>query len=748
MRAAARVLDAVPGAARGRIAHELRRADAEAMAGPPPRVCGGAPARARIGDILRPAGRCACADDATDPPTMSAPTLARRRLLGAALSLMAPWVPATRAQSPAPPPSVPAPCDDFYAHVNGAWLEATPLPADRARIGSFDDLRESNRRQLTAALALALADRRLLDTPGKRLAADFYASGMDATAIERNGIAAVQPLLAAIDALADRAALPALIAQMARLAIGAPVSIGVAPDARDKRRHRVGLSQGGLGLPDRDDYFRDDARARDVRDGYRRYVSRLLALAGATDAEAARGAAAVMVFETRLAQASLRRSEMRDPTALYNPMTLAELAGKAGGLDWRALLTALELADADVVIVGQPGFVTTVNTLAREVPLPVWKVYLRVRLLDEAAAVLPESWQQARFAFRGRVLRGLQQRPPRDEELIDLISGPLGNAPLAEGLGQLYVGRAFSPTAKARAVAMVEDIKAAMRVRIAQLDWMTAPTRARAIAKLDAMALQIGYPDRWKTYDGLQIDPQDHAGNWLRATRHETARRFARLAQPVDRGEWFSAPHTVNAFAGGFNHIVFPAGILQPPFFDPEADDAANFGAIGTVIGHEITHHFDDRGRRYDEVGNLADWWSADDARAYQARADRLAAQFSGYAPLPGHTINGVQTLGENISDLGGVAIAYDGLQRALARSAAGTDRRAAAQRFFVAFATIWRNKIRAEALITQLRSGQHSPARYRVLGPLANVPAFAEAYACPPGSPMARPEAERISIW
>jgi predicted metalloendopeptidase len=415
------------------------------------------------------------------------------------------------------------------------------------------------------------------------------------------------------------------------------------------------------------------------------------------------------------------------------------------------LFSAVDLAAADTVIVGQPGFVEVVNTLAREVPLPVWQAYLRVRLLDEASATLPMVWQEARFAFHGQVLRGVKQRPARHEEVIDVLSGPRGNAPLAEGLGQLFVSLAFSPQAKARAVAMVDDIKAAMRARIGRLAWMTFPTRERAIAKLHAMTLQIGYPDLWKSYEGLTIDPQDYAGNALRAVRWETARRYARLSQPVDRNEWFSSPHTVNAFAGGFNNIVFPAGILQPPFFDPAADDATNFGGIGAVIGHEITHHFDDRGRRFDAVGNLADWWSAEDAAAYKQRADRLAAQYSAYEPLPGHRINGVQTLGENISDLSGVEIAYEGLQLALARKppvqpAEGLP--TPSQQFFISYATIWRNKIRAEALITQLRSGQHSPARYRVLGPLANMPAFGQAFDCAPTSPMLRDASEQISIW
>jgi putative endopeptidase len=681
----------------------------------------------------------------------------RRRLLAAAAaSLFTPALRPARAQSAA------APCDDFDAYVNGAWRAATPLPDDRARIGSFDALREHNQRVLVQALEAALGDRARLDTPGKRLAADYYASGMDHAAIERRGTEAVQPLLAAIDALSDRAQLPALIGELARLLIAAPVAIAVMPDARDKRRHRVTLNQSGLGLPDRDDYFREDARAREVREGYRAYLARLLVLGGASETEAVRGTAAAMVFETRLAHASLKRTEMRDPGKLYNPMTVAQLAGKAGGLDWSALLGALDLGAADTVIVGQPGFLEAVNTLAREVPLSAWKTYLRLRLLDEAAAVLPLAWQEARFAFRSQVLRGLKQRPPRQEEVLDLISGPLGNAPLAEGLGELFVAYAFSPQARSRAISMVADIKAAMQARIEKLDWMTAPTKVRAMAKLQAMALQIGYPDRWKTYDKLAIDPTDHAGNWLRAARYESARRFARLAQAVDRNDWFSSPHTVNAFAGGFNNIVFPAGILQPPFFDAAADEATNFGGIGAVIGHEITHHFDDRGRRFDEVGNLADWWTADDAAAYTARAERVAAQYSAYAPLPGHAINGVQTLGENISDLGGVQIAYDGLQIALAReagqaavkSAAKSSADAAAgqptpsQKFFLSYATIWRDKMRAEALITQLRSGQHSPARFRVLGPLANTPAFAQAFACAPDSPMLRPQAERITIW
>lgn len=681
---------------------------------------------------------------------MRSPTPSRRRLLAAA-TLAAGAALAPRAFPQAVGAAAPDPCDDFYDYVNGEWLAATALPDDRARIGSFDGLRVRNLRVLEGALAASLADRSKLDTPGKRLAADFYASGLDAQAIEQRGLASLQPLLDSIDALADRAQLPALLAQLSMVDVDAPMSISVQPDARDKRRHRASVWQSGLGLPDRDDYFRDDVRAREVRDAYRSYLQRLLVLGGASEADAVKGAATALLVETRLANASLKRTDMRDPNKLYNPMTVTQLRARAGGLDWAALFDALALKDIDVVVVGQPGFVDAINALARELPLPAWKTYLRLRLLDEYAGTLPADWQQARFAFRGTTLRGLRQRPPRSEEVIDVIGGSFGSQPLAEGLGQIFVAQAFSPQAKARAIAMVEDIKQAMRERIARLDWMTAPTKSRAVAKLDAMTLQIGYPDRWKAYEGLVIDPADYSGNALRAARWESARRLARLHQPVDRAEWFASPHIVNAFAGGFNNIVFPAGILQPPFFDDAADDATNFGGIGMVIGHEITHHFDDRGRQYDEVGNLSDWWTAEDTKAYQARADRLAAQYAGYAPLPGHSINGVQTLGENISDLGGIKIAYDGLQIALARSpapAAQPGQPTPQQRFFFSFATIWRDKMRAEALITQLRSGQHSPPRFRVLGPLANMPAFAQAFSCPPTSPMLRAEGERITIW
>jgi putative endopeptidase len=643
-------------------------------------------------------------------------------------------------------PSVDA-CTDFDEYVNGPWRGKTPMPADRGRIGSFDELRDRSRIVVEQALADALANPTRLDTPGKRLATDFYASGMDESSIERNGLAALQPLLRAIDSLDDRAQLPALLATLARHGIDAPLRVSVMPDPGDRRRYIVSIDQGGLGLPDRDDYFRTDVRTLTLRTAYHAYRLRIAELAAVNEIEAA--AKGSYALQREFAASSMTRVARRDPRALYQLHTLQSIAEKAPGFDWRPFFAALGVADPGEFNVAAPVFITTVALAARDAPLVDWQAYLRQELLDHAAPVLPAAYRSAHFDYRGRAIRGLERDVPRTEHVITVLTGPFGSEPLAEGLGQLYVARAFSLQAKARALQMIEDIRAAMRERIRALDWMSDATKQRALHKLDAMTPKIGYPDRWKTYDGLVIAPDDFAGNWLRTREWGFSERLADLGRPVDRARWFASPHLVNAFAGGLNDIIFPAAILQPPFFDELADDAVNYGAIGSVIGHEITHHFDDRGRQFDSVGNLADWWTEQDAAAYRARAAKLAQQYSGYQPLPGQAINGLQTLGENISDLGGVKIAYDGLMRALVRNpVAPIDGWTPAQRFFLSYATIWRAKQRTESLLNQLRAGQHAPNRYRVLGTLANFPAFASAFACPPDAPMVRAPAEQVLIW
>ena len=649
-------------------------------------------------------------------------------------------------------------CTDFDAYANGRWVAATELPPDRARIGSFDALRVANDRVLETGLAELAANPARQSTPGLKLLAAHYRAGMDAAAIEKRGLSALQPWLARIDTV-ERAALPALIGEMARLQISAPLQVYVGPDAKDATRHALQLNQAGLGLPDRDDYFGTDDNSRKLQAAYRVYAERLLKAAGAP-ADAAT-LDALMAFEKDLAQASMTRVQRRDPNAIYNPMTPASLTQQAPGFDWTAWLRAYagmnaSTATAQTLIVGQPGFATGVAALAEKAPLDTWRTYLRVRALEAVAEFGPQAVAQAHFDYQQGAIRGLKAAPPRVEQVILMIGGRTGGSPLGETLGEVFVAKAFSPLAQQRALAMVADIKTAMQRRIDNLPWMSAPTKALAQAKLAAMAVKIGGPEKWKTYDGLTLAPDDFAGNLLKINAWHSAQRLAELNKPVDRARWNTSPHIVNAFAAGGNQIVFPAGILQPPFFDEKADDASNYGGIGMVIGHEITHHFDDRGRQFDAVGNLRDWWQAADAAAYKARADQVAALYSSYEPVPGVRINGRQTLGENISDLAGVQIAYDGLQIALERQRGAekqagrtvplVDGRTPEQRFFLSHATIWRGKYRTEAMVDQLRTGQHSPGRWRILGPLSNIPAFAQAFSCKPGDAMVA--GEPIVVW
>ncbi|QPF75111.1 M13 family metallopeptidase [Roseateles sp. DAIF2] len=642
-------------------------------------------------------------------------------------------------------------CTDFYAHVNGAWEASTPLPADRPRIGSFVDLRIANDALLRRALTELSAEPALQTTPGLRLVAAYYASGMDLAAIEAKGLSALASLLARIDGLQRREQLPALLAALNRVQIAAPLAAAVRQDAKDTRRHALLLQQAGLGLPDRDNYFQNDATTERIRAAYRLYAQRLLEESSGTRPEAA-ALDALWAFETRLAEASRTRVQLRDPKSNYNPMSAAELNAAAPGLDWDAYLAALTGRSDGVarLVVGQPDFARRLAQLAAETPLDIWRNYLKLRLLDAYADKLPKAYAEAHFDYRGRAIAGLQAPEPRAEAVIMEIGGRYGSAPVSLALGELFVAKAFPAEAQARASALVADIKATMRDHIRKLDWMSAPTKQRALHKLDAMALKIGAPAEWPRYPGLSLAADDYAGNTLRAAAWSFAERLAELDKPVDRARWFTSPHIVNAFAGGLNEIVFPAGILQPPFFDAKADDAVNYGGIGMVIGHEITHHFDDRGRQYDSVGNLHDWWTAEDASAYKARAERVVQLYNGYEPVPGHRINGQLTLGENISDVAGMPLAYGGLQRALARGDAAArakrDGYTPEQRFFLSNALIWRGKTRNEWLINQLRTDGHSPGPFRVRGPMSNMPAFAQAFGCKPGDPMVAPEP--IAIW
>jgi putative endopeptidase len=642
-----------------------------------------------------------------------------------------------------------APCDDFYAFVNGNWEASTELPANRARIGGFEQLRQNNNALLDKALK-ELADKPALQTtPGLKLVAAYFSSGMDEAAIEARGLTSVMPLLNRIDALQRREELPALLALLNRSGINAPLSYAVQPDRKDTRRNVLSLSQSGLGLPDPEDYVRDDERTRSIRTAYRAYAQSLLRAAGrpASDDDVKQ----LLTFETLLSEVSRSRVQLRDPNANYNPMSPAELAKAAPGINWDEYLAVLTAGakTPQRIIVGQPEFVTFVAASMAGAPLASWKQYLTVRVLDAAAPRLPKAFAMASFDYRGKTRTGLQAPPPRSEDVILQIGGRTGSEPLGLALGELFVARAFSPEAQKRSVQLVEDIRASMKERIEKLDWMTPPTKAKALEKLANMQAKIGAPDKWPQYEGLQLSTNDFAGNWLRVALWHSGQLAKDLDAPVERGRWRMAPYIVNAQAGGLNEITFPAGILQPPFFDAKADDAVNYGGIGMVIGHEITHHFDDSGRNFDSAGSLTDWWTPADAAGYKARADKVAERYSAISPLPGYNINGRLTLGENISDVSGLLIAYEGLQRALKRSGTADkkiDGYTAAQRFFLSNALIWRTKVRPEFLINQIRTDSHSPAKYRVITPMSNTPYFAQAFSCRAGSAMVAPDP--LTVW
>ena len=693
---------------------------------------------------LNPLHRC----DTPLPQISSRPGPSIRR--GPAVRLLGSFTLALALGSPLAQASPPAACTDFYAHVNSDWLSRTELPPERARIGSFDELAIANTRRLTQGLQQLLADPAQQSTPGLKLLATWYGSALDPSIAKTAGLRSLQPQLDRIAALQDRAALAPLLATHTRARLGSPLSLFVGPDNADVRRPILSVGADGLGLPDRDDYLKSDATSQRLQAAYRRYAQRLLQLAGAPHDEAT--VQSILDLETALARSMLNAVERRDPQATNHRRTLQTLATEAPGLDWRAWaraagLTPQQLADDQAFMLGQPRHAQAVAQLAQDAPLPAWQAYLRVRLLDSLAPWLADEFQSAWFDFRQRELRGVTKPTPRPEQLIDLIGGRTGFEPLAQTLGELFVREAFSPQAQARANRMVEDVRAAMKTRIDGLPWMSAVTKQRAQAKLAAMTAQIGGPAQWPDYSGLKLDPKDPAGNAMAVQAWGHDRRLAELSQPVDRNKWNTSPHIVNAFAAGLNRIVFPAGILQPPFFDEKAEDAVNYGAIGMVIGHEIIHHFDDRGRQYDHVGNLQDWWAQEDAAAYRLRADRVAAFYSQYEPLPGVRINGRQMLGENISDLGGINIAFDALKLALQRKPAPViEGRTPEQRFFLANAVIWRGKQRDQALEQQLRTGQHSPGPFRVRGPLSNMPAFAQSFGCKAGDPMVA--ADPVSVW
>lgn len=633
------------------------------------------------------------------------------------------------------------PQDDFYRFANGGWLRDTQIPADRASVGAFIQLRDESEAALRTLVEQTAASSHPAGSETQKVA-DLYRSFMDTAAVERLGVQPIQGELRRIRALSSRSQLPAFFAANARVGIGAPIAFSVSADQKNSRQHTVYLSQSGLGLPDRDYYLQEGERFQRIRDAYVSYMETLLRLAGEPNPTAR--ARAVLAFETEVARRQWDRTRNRDRNATYNPATVAQLRTQAPGFDWGAWLAAGG-ADVQNVVVRQPSYLTALDSVLATTDLSAIKAYATVRLLDASAPYLSRPFVDAAFDFRGRALSGLQENRPRWKRGIGTVEGALG-----EALGKMYVERHFRPEQKARMQELVQNLTTAYRRSIDSLEWMTPATRAQAQDKLAKFTVKIGYPDRWRDYSALEIRPGDLVGNMRRTREFEYARMIDRLGKPVDRTEWGMTPQTVNAYYNSVNNeIVFPAAILRPPFFNFEADDAVNYGAIGAVIGHEISHGFDDQGRKSDGEGNLRDWWSAEDAAAFEQRANALVAQYGEYAPLEGAPVNGRLTLGENIGDLSGLAVAYRAYKLSLGgKEAPVIDGFTGDQRFFLGWAQVWRSKAREEALRQQLLTDPHSPGMYRTNGVLVNMPEFYEAFGVKEGDRMYKPARERVKIW
>ena len=638
------------------------------------------------------------------------------------------------------------PQDDFFMYSNGGWIKNTEIPPEYSRWGSFNQLVEHNNDALHEIVEKAANSHVDPKTnPDVQKVGDYYASGMDEKTIDAARIQPIQDEFKRIDVIKDRNDLLKEIAHLHTIGVDAFFGFGSGQDAKDSTREISQAVQGGLGLPDRDYYTKTDEASKKLRDAYLEHVTKMLTLLGEPAEKAAGDAKKIMALETSLATASRTRVELRDPQKNYNKMTQTDLQKLTPNWNWADYFKGINLVEPGDINVQQPEFFKAANAAFVATPVDDWKTYLRWHLVNAAAPELSKDFVNEDFNFKDGVLRGTKQIKPRWKRVVISTDGAIG-----EALGKLYVADYFPPEAKARALELVNNLKEALSDRIKTLEWMDEPTKQQALKKLAAFTVKIGYPDKWRDYSLLKIDRGPFVLNAIRAENFEVNRELKKIGKPVDRTEWGMTPPTVNAYYNpNMNEIVFPAGILQPPFFYADADDAINYGGIGAVIGHEMTHGFDDQGRQFDAAGNLRDWWSPESAAKFKERSQAVVQQYSEYEPLPGSHINGELTQGENIADIGGVKLAYAALQKALAgKSREKIDGLTPEQRFFLSYATIWKAKQRDEDLKLRLNTDPHSPARYRVNGPLSDIPEFAKAFNLPDTCPMVRPPDKRVNIW
>ena len=635
------------------------------------------------------------------------------------------------------------PQDDFFHYASGAWMKKNPIPKEEARWGSFTMLRHATDKQLQTLLDKVAHMKRAKAGSPEQMIRDFYRSGMDTAERRARGLAPLLPLLKRIESIKTAQDVVRTVAHLERVGSGGIWGVGIDQDMKNSEKYIIYLGQGGLGMPDRDYYLKDDAEMKRVRSAYEKHLTRLLTLAGRSK-EARQEAALVLEIETALAKISMKKEDLRDVDKTYHKKSFAQLKKLAPRIAWAEYFKTLG-TEPKALVVMQPKFFTAAERLLATYPIDAWKTYLRTHLVNDFASTLSPELEKESFAFYATTLTGTKHQKPLWRRILRVVNGGL-----SEVFGELYVQEYFPPAAKHKVADIVADLFRAYEARIQNLDWMSPATKQKAVKKLHQMNRKLGYPDTWKTYKGLVIRADDYAGNIMRTSEYEHRRALRRLAKPVDHKEWFMSPQTVNAYCSfGLNDIVFPAAILQHPFFHVTVDDAVNYGAIGSVIGHEITHGFDDQGCKFDGKGNRKTWWTKSDSARFAHKAKKLVKEFNGYEVAPGMQVNGQLTLGENIADLGGISIAFDAYQLRLKETGRKeVEGYTPEQRFFLGYATTEREQERPEYRKTMVMTDPHSPSRFRVNGPLSNLPEFYEAFGVKKGDKLYRSPADRAKIW
>ncbi len=641
------------------------------------------------------------------------------------------------------------PADDFYNYVNGKWMQTAVIPADRGRWGSFEILNKMADSQSLAVLDEALKTNKYAPETDQGKAVTIYSSVMDTVSRNKQGIKPLVPYLKEITKIKNVAALNKYIIKYLPWGESTLLGIGVDADAKNSNKNVVYLGRPGLGLPDRDYYVKTDEKSKEKQEKYKAFIASLLVEFGDNPSQALGNASRIYELEKTMAESMMTKEERRDPVAQYNPYSVKDASALLSNFNLPGFLNALSFK-TDSVIISEPKYFAALNGLMNAGKIEDIKLLFRWSSIRGAAGMLHTKLERLSFGFYGKYLRGTPAQRALNERALGVVNGTVG-----EALGKLYVDKYFSEDSKKKAKQLVDDLIAAYRIRINNLDWMSASTKAMAQKKLDKLMIKIGYPDKWKDYSKLQVKSYSKGGsyfmNMMNAGKFEVARNAAKFGKPVDKAEWLMSPQTVNAYYNpSYNEIVFPAAILQAPFFDARADAAVNFGGIGAVIGHEISHGFDDQGAQFDENGNLINWWTEEDLKQFEERGKKLATQFNGFEALPGQFVNGEFTMGENIGDLGGINSAYDGLLIHLKRTGESgkIDGFTPQQRFFLSWATIWRNKIRDEELSLRLKTDPHSPGYFRAIGPLQNHDGFYEAFGVKEGNKMFKPDSLRVKIW